>query len=69
MHSRSGVIQLHSSTPSPEQHLKILRDTDLDIFWDSGHEDWKFDRDMETQMVGTVKPYTRQVKRLFSGVL
>jgi len=26
-----------------------------------GHEDWKFDRDMETQMLGTVKPYTRQI--------
>ncbi|KAF9653407.1 hypothetical protein BDM02DRAFT_3087627 [Thelephora ganbajun] len=26
-----------------------------------GHEDWKFDRDMETQMLGTVKPYIRQI--------
>jgi len=30
----------------------------------AGHEDWKFDRDMETQMLGTVKPYIRQVKNL-----
>ena len=28
----------------------------------TGHEDWKFDVDMETQMLGSVKPYTRQVK-------
>lgn len=28
-----------------------------------GHEDWNFSRDMETQMLGTVKPYTRQVKK------
>lgn len=26
-----------------------------------GHEDWTFDRDMETQMSGTIKPYTRQI--------
>lgn len=37
------------------------------FFWDVGHEDWKFDRDMETQMVGTVKPYIRQVREPLTG--
>ena len=32
----------------------------------TGHEDWKFDVDMETQMLGSVKPYTRQVKKCCS---
>lgn len=32
-----------------------------------GHEDWKFDRDMETQMLGTVKPYIRQAKKPLIG--
>ena len=30
---------------------------------DTGHEDWKFDVDMETQMLGSVKPYTRQASK------
>jgi hypothetical protein len=35
----------------------------------AGHEDWNFDRDMETQMLGTVKPYIRQVKNKTHRIL
>ena len=41
-----------------------LHRAEVVIFWGVGHEDWKFDRDMETQMLGSVKPYIRQVKSL-----
>jgi len=50
--------------PSPRYYGEIHSDSSRSYFFgDVGHEDWKFDRDMETQMVGTVKPYIRQVKR------
>lgn len=46
----------HRSRPTnPSSHLSLGECT--------GHEGWKFDVDMETQMLGSVKPYIRQVKK------